>query len=234
MTTKQRIIQLTGYKGSGKDTFANYVIKKYPGLHPIKLAYADPLKDIAFELIKAFYGPNVSFTSDIDKRNDNTNKDGAVETVKREDFDDSNKKERAIHGSKFWGYTSQERDLTIRELCQYLGTEIFRDRIDENLWVKLMITRIQRTISQNPNCQLIMISDYRYPNELEYLRENIPDNKWMIHSLRIERKQLPSGQYNHHRSEMSINNLLVDMIIENNGSLEDFYRNIDEYLRNIL
>lgn len=60
------------------------------------------------------------------------------------------------------GYT----DITYRKALQLIGTEFFRNSIDKDIWASNLIDRL-RTSSDNK----IVISDLRFPNELEALKK---------------------------------------------------------------
>jgi hypothetical protein len=56
-------------------------------------------------------------------------------------------------------------DVTLREALQKIGTEMFRDMIDQQIWVKNMISRIENSVCPETNTVAIAISDLRFPNE---------------------------------------------------------------------
>jgi hypothetical protein len=53
--------------------------------------------------------------------------------------------------------------MTARELMQVLGTDIFR-KMDEDCWVRATVERIN-----NDNLDFAIVSDARFPNEIEFL-----------------------------------------------------------------
>ena len=59
----------------------------------------------------------------------------------------------------FWGFTP-------RWAMQMVGTDLFRDQIDPDVWVKSMQRRIARSSRRR-----IVISDVRFPNEAQVIKE---------------------------------------------------------------
>jgi hypothetical protein len=114
----RHVLFLTGRKGSGKDTAADYLLRKYAANNPIKLAYADSLKDVAFDLMKSFYGANLP--------------------VSRADLDDPHKKDLVIPG-----YFFQDSPLVIRRVLQVVGTDILRHHLGSHIWISNVCTKIQ-------------------------------------------------------------------------------------------
>lgn len=179
------LIGILGCKFSGKDTTADYLVKRY---NFKKIAFADPLKDAC----------RILFNFD-------------------EDQLFGNKKE--IIDSRW--------DISPRIAFQYIGTDIFRNKISDimpnignNFWVNLAIDnykKIQKTnIEQN-----VVISDVRFQNEINAIR----DNGGII--IKIVR---PSLQPNDMHASENITELSGDYEIYNEGSLENLYDKIDELL----
>lgn len=56
--------------------------------------------------------------------------------------------------------------MSIREVLQYLGTEVFRQMYD-NVWIDTLIRRIHK---DNP--KIALICDVRFENEIDLLKEN--------------------------------------------------------------
>ena len=97
-----------------------------------------------------------------------------------------------------------------RRLMQVLGTEIGRDMFGENFWVDL---------SLNDANDFTCWSDVRFFNEADAMSE-IPHG----YVVRIERPDAGlDGDNSEHASEVEMDEILADFIIENTGSLEDFH-----------
>lgn len=114
---------------------------------------------------------------------------------------------------------------SVRQLLQHIGTELFRDNIDPDIWVKSLWYTIKDS-SYN-----YVIPDVRFPNELNFFKENIPKNRFT--SIKVIRggcdgKVGIAG----HRSESY--DLPAEHIIENNGTMEELYTKVDDFMCNMI
>ena len=112
-----------------------------------------------------------------------------------------------------------------RKVLQYIGTELFRTYFDENVWINIVKEKIKKYIELHD----IIISDVRFQNELDSLLEFEKDTQVLL--LRIKRNtdfvDTHATETNHVVSEKIIE-------IENNGSKEELYQQIDTILQNAL
>lgn len=112
-------------------------------------------------------------------------------------------------------------DLT-RLLLQIYGTEIFRNRVDSDYWVKKCIASISASDSD-----VIMITDVRFPNEvnamLDWAEEDSSSRR--VVTVRIERPGFTrdsSDPVHSHPSETGLDDFGPwDYVVENVGTLED-------------
>lgn len=153
-----RVIALSGWKGSGKDTVADYLVNEYGYT---KLSFAAKLKDS----VAAQY---VIERSDLDhpiRKEDRITKYPAHAT---DAF--SAQIQEMLSSELNKGY------WTPRALCILEGS--IKRAVDPNYWVR----SIAEHILLNPH-SLYVISDMRYQSEAEILNMLIPE----IHMVRIER-----------------------------------------------
>ncbi len=62
-----------------------------------------------------------------------------------------------------------EKTKMSRWLMQKVGTEIFREQIDEDFWVKATLDRLSERWDENPRARIV-IDDVRMPNEAQAIR----------------------------------------------------------------
>ena len=128
-------------------------------------------------------------------------------------FDDSNKEK------PFKDYP----DWSLRKLLQFVGTEMFRNNIDRNIWVRNAFKRI---ISSGK--KRIVMSDWRFPNEEELV------NYCECDSLKLKVvRDGADGKIGLEKHESESYDLGVDHVIMNNSTIEDLYCNIDGIMKNI-
>lgn len=113
-----------------------------------------------------------------------------------------------------------EEFLTVRELLQLVGTELFR-KIDNDYWVKLNM----RLISNEPS-KTIIVPDLRFPNEIKALKNS---NAYLIYLTRNIHENKDG-----HSSENSLNDVDLnefDLVIDNkNKTLEETHEILEKFL----
>ena len=129
-------------------------------------------------------------------------------------------------------------NITPRETFQIIGTEFGRNFINQKLpnlncyneqfWIRKFELWYYKQIKLNPNIKIV-ISDVRFLNEFECLK------KLNAVFVKISRN---TGLLDNHISENNLNNISshnIDITIDNNLSLQDFYGKIQamEELLNI-
>jgi dephospho-CoA kinase len=105
-------------------------------------------------------------------------------------------------------------NMTHRELLQYIGTEVFRDHFDKDIWVKIAKRRLAKTGDK------VVVTDIRFPNEAEMIRD-MGGEIWVI------RRSLITN--NNHISE-KLTSIEGDIIIDNNSTLENLFDTIDSLM----
>lgn len=96
-------------------------------------------------------------------------------------------------------YSLKKINITPRELMQYLGTDVIRN-IDPNIWINLLDKTLKKR-SQNCGLNIIAITDVRFKNEVDYIRNNngliirVIDTKNHIDDLHISENELNDNQY---------------------------------------
>jgi len=203
------IIGLSGFIGSGKDTVASYLHDKHDYW---KLAFADSLKDITASL----------FGWDRDVVEGSTRESRALREVV-----DAGWTERL---GKVW---------SPRIALQYIGTEMFREKLHPDFWLLVLERKIVSSRMKN-----IVISDVRFENEMEMIRKH-GGQIW-----RIQREETdPDWAYGneHHSREAFIRKMVMkgihesewnsiqpgvvyDKVLDNDSSLEVLYEKVEDAL----
>jgi hypothetical protein len=109
--------------------------------------------------------------------------------------------------------------ITLRQFLQVVGTEMFRNIMDDDVWIKHM-----EHIHGLP--ERAVVTDVRFPNEAAFIRR-----KGGI-VIRICRD---TKEYDCHASEMGQSSITPDYTINNNGSVEELHQAVRSILdaRNI-
>ncbi len=147
----RKIIGITGLAGSGKDTIGDNLVANSPNWE--KVSFASHLKDVA----------SLLFGFDRKMLAGETPEDRAVRELP----------------DKFWS-EKMGKDFTPRFALQFLGTNLLRNQLHQNIWVDCLERKI---IESDKN---IVITDVRFPNEIDMIR-SIGGEIW-----RVERGELPN------------------------------------------
>lgn len=110
---------------------------------------------------------------------------------------------------------------TPRYILQKVGTELFRNYFDKEIWVRSLEARIKRSDSKN-----ICITDTRFPNEVDAVK------RWGGKLIKVVRDVVPEiTGVKQHESEIALESYTGwDYIVYNNGTFEDLYRKIDNLI----
>lgn len=201
MTT---IIGVCGFIGSGKDTAADYLVN----FHEFRRdSFAATLKDAV----------------------------AAVFAWDRELLEGRTKEAREWREQvdPWWAKKLEMPELTPRWVLQYWGTEVCRRGFHDDIWIASLEARLRNSKDN------IVISDCRFPNEIRAIKEAGGKVIW------VQRGELPSwhimaGKANNgdivaaqklkqlgiHASETAWVGTKFDAIIDNNGSIDDLYKQL--------
>lgn len=135
------IISLTGHIGSGKDTVADYLVKKY-GF--VQLSFAESVKDA---LSKIFGWDREMLEG---KTSEHREKRNQVDT--------------------WWAKQLGIPHFTPRWAMTTFATDVMRRHFDDRIWALSVKNKIIRLQQKDPNVNIV-ISDSRYINELNMLKD---------------------------------------------------------------
>lgn len=193
------IIGICGLIGAGKDTAADYLVN----FHEFKReSFAGTLKDA----VAAVFGWDRELL------------EGRTKTARewREQID------------PWWAERLDMPNLTPRLVLQLWGTEVCRKSFHDDIWIASVENKLRTTKDH------IVISDCRFPNEIASIRRaggrvirivRGPDPDW-FNVARTDVRQMTELYPQVHASEFSWAGTEFDFIIDNNGSIEDLYKEL--------
>lgn len=176
-----KIIILTGKAQSGKDTSCEFIntMVGASGMTSKIYAFADPLKQMCSELFnipeRLCWGDNEE--KDLPTQYRWSDFPLPVSRINNIMYNDLELKDYTL-----------SNDVTIRQLLQVWGTNIFRE-FEPNCWVNATIGKIKR---EAPD--VAIISDARFPNEIDAFLE------YETFVIRLERNPIN----NSHKSEVAL------------------------------
>tara|TARA_R110000824_G_scaffold70834_3_gene181634 strand:+ start:83 stop:682 length:600 start_codon:yes stop_codon:yes gene_type:complete len=190
-----KFITLAGKKQVGKDSSAQY-IKQILGDKQVHVVhFADALKD-ACVLI---FG------------------------IQREDMETETGKQKLtqvrwpqIMDRDGWSPDSSGEFMTVREVLQFVGTDLFRNQLDPDIWVQSVYRKKYR------DDDIVVVADARFPNECDFARNN---------GILIGVERETGLKSDGHKSETALDDYAgYNHVIDNNGSFEDLRRVVSAIL----
>jgi len=205
------IIGICGLIGAGKDTAADYLVN-FHGFR--RDSFAATLKDA----VAAVFGWNMDLLEGRTK--------GAREW--REQVDP-------------WWSQRLGMEITPRWILQNWGTEVCRNGFHKDIWIASLENKLRQT---NDN---VVISDCRFFNEVDAIRnlggkivwiQRGPTPHWYDIAARANRGDVKAQQWlkneGIHASETSWAGTDFDLVIANDGLIDDLYQQLNGLLVNHL
>jgi len=110
------------------------------------------------------------------------------------------------------------KTVTPRWVLQHFGTEVMRQHMHDAIWIDSCLSRYDGKPT--------VISDTRFQNELKTIKEN----KGQI--ILVKRGELPTREQMQdkgaHKSEWDWMGWNFDHVIDNDGTMEDLYKKVDD------
>lgn len=180
------LIGLTGCKGVGKNTAANF-LEGYT-----QLAFADKLKEAVANLF------------------------GITPEVVDEFKEISLKDNLPVVEVALQQYNTTEWHYSWREFLQRFGTEMGRNTFGQNFWVDLLLP-LPQVLADAEDIVNTVVTDVRFPNEAVRIK--------LLGGAIIEILR-PGHEPDGHASEKPLPSDLVDIRLNNNGTLDDLRNRI--------
>lgn len=196
MNNAFKVIGLHGGKRTGKDTIAKYLIENHGYA---RVAFADAVRELLLRV-----NPWIQINWDDPEHI-------AIQYV----FGDE-AFERLSDLVADLGWDDAKEIADVRRLLQQHG-ESARDVLDPQVWIHKAHNEVKKHIEAGTN---VVITDLRYPNEAEYVRDI-----WSGPVARVINDRAPKGDT--HKSEQPIPDRLISFPIENNGTLDELHEKIE-------
>ena len=198
MNSKPNLIAFSGRMGAGKDTAAELFLLALTN---------NTLKEISSELLDVSLRGYVTSGAWQIKKFAYKLKEiaGILTGASIAELEDQDFKKRKM--SRDWNF------MTYREFLQRLGTEAIRTGIHPEAWVNALFADYHTTLSH------WLITDCRFKNEAEAVRRH----GGIV--VRINNSSMPvPGEV--HPSESDLDDFEFDYVIDNNGTIQEFYEKI--------
>lgn len=213
-----KIIGLSGRAESGKNTVAGMMVEMChdSGLSVTTRAFADPVK-LMVERLNPIVEHTITPADDGDE----------VHPVRISDLLDMYEGP-ALNFTWSQRWDSIKVRPEVRALLQRMGTEAGRGTLGDDIWVDLMHQRILKDEAQD--IDVVIITDTRFESE-QRLIKSLDDSRLVL----IERPTKNSlGVNSTHLSETSLNTLLTDVTLSNDGDLDELREKVRFELNSFL
>lgn len=128
---------------------------------------------------------------------------------------------------EFETYDKLHHIITIRTLMQYFGTEVCRNNLGHDIWVKSSLAKIVEVAA---NKRLCIVPDVRFTNEAAAIHRNAPSLYGRV--VRINRNIGNTGKRDYHDSEIIA--FSTDYSITNNGTMAELFFKVLDVCQKII
>lgn len=200
------ILALSGKARSGKDSFANVLVKKHGFT---RIALADSLKNLC---ARVFYMDPSEFEDE--------KKDQRIQRVHL-DFHDIDAIRTIVQNEWNFEITEEDREYleeyhgtgydTPRDILRGVGM-MLRDHVDQDIWIKLVLEKIKEVGAK------VVITDCRFPNERDIFKN--------MGGTLIKIKRNDNGETSEHEFNLGPDSE-YDVVFDNSSTLEKYQSEID-------
>lgn len=233
-----KLVCIVGKKRSGKDTCANFVANE---LNSMKYQLAQPIKETLCRAYNVRFGntpiyPKLSFddwegNGEWDRERPFAMNNRDAEDLFHESLNILSRQYRLDTFGHNGGYKVQEvvekltlnnkEPWTIRRFMQTLGTDIVVDELDRMFWMKLFADKYFDNMYSDYD--YFVVPDVRQVHEIETLRTM---GATIIHVVRPDAVDSEDS----HITEAGLPITPTDIVIENNGTVEELFEKIKKVL----
>lgn len=229
-----KVVAISGWKGSGKDTMADYLIKNHAA---VRVSFADPLKDN----VAAAFGVDRTHLDIQSKKevailsmpvNPQDKFSRVVAEFMIKEFRDTHNvapHSFTYQGDEFYGVVKDDRgvDINVRVYWTPRALAILEGSTKRtaasNYWVQQAVKKIREYGAQS-DTEMVVISDLRYKSELMQLKSAFGSD---LVEIRVERfdSSLSSDP-----SERDLDDYPFSYRIDNRGDLAWSYEQLEEFV----
>lgn len=185
------VLALSGPIGVGKDTCADVLCERYQFR---RLAFADALREVGLRVVRDLC---------------------RISSARMDWFHDRTRKETPISALLPSSVGGGIQQRTPREILQMLGTDILRECVDRDIWVRKPVAAITAALQQPAPARFVLI-DTRFPNEIAALRTLAQQHEQRLLVLHVQILGTASpSRSGTHASEGGLQPCVPDLVLRN-------------------
>jgi len=221
------IIGVSGRKQSGKSTLCEHIRNNIVPSSNV-YSFADPIKNMCINVLglsyRQCYGDDKDKNSLTKYKWDNLPQEVREKYGTKEEIDEPIFVDKKIEGKEHKYKIAINRIfqrtgfMTAREVLQVMGTEIFREMFDKDVWVDATIRAIKGDPEQAP--QFAFISDVRFKSEVNKVMK---EKGYIIHLTRKVSEDNHSSEVD--LDDFDFSSLGKKCLVIDNNSKEVEYKN---------
>jgi len=211
------VVLFCGKAGSGKDTCFQLLKKQFnkkeDDFDLSNHAFGKPLKEIVSDVCHLFL--NAGFS---------------VEDMEQLSFKEMERPEYTVYTKD-----GQPQPLILRTLLQQIGTDILRKQLGQDVFAKAIIGKIERDLrgsTLSGKKHVSFITDLRFPNEQKCIQEFCHEHGYKCITIYICRSGSSLSSHSH-ISESYYDELHKDIVIQNDGTLDDLEKELLKVINKI-
>ena len=134
-----------------------------------------------------------------------------------------------VHGDEVKEKVDEYWRHSPREILQCVGTELFREKLPEvcchikdDIWIRSVERKMLRLKKEEQKDKFV-ITDCRFQNEAQFVRSMSGEvcQLWKV---------VRGNNTDSHKSELYVNEIECDVLIDNNGEISELYQRCDSVL----
>jgi len=226
---KNLIIGICGKAGSGKDTAAAHIVKKY---NYKQLSLAHYIKEIAGNVFgfteEQLWGSSTSREEDVVINWDWSRKlleDAGPEWL---GFLQASDKMPQLREAFEYLHIHFSPKMSARVALQYIGTEFGRQQLHKNVWIDATIDKADLLFTQG-ECRGVVISDVRFLNEVQAIHHASGKTFKLLRNSRQDSSGITGHASEKEQDSIPLENF--DFIVNNTGTKQELYQAIDMYMK---
>jgi len=134
----------------------------------------------------------------------------------------------AVYGEEKETWMHPILGVTFRVFAQQFGTEFIRNTFNDKAWIRYIEHLFDDITTVNQLINGFIIDDIRFENEAQTVRDYCKEKGYTAILIKIHREEFDFTK--EHSSEFGLPDSLFDIVINNDGGVEGFRKQLEAYM----